>query len=131
MVRSALGSSSGWVIHHAANPAKTRITGTQSHRVQRGPPTSNPLGESEVTGSAFVMATGYVLPAGRAFPVPSGRARLSRGRQLMLTAPQAGERRRAMLRFSGLGVTDVGLVREHNEDSAFLGPYVAAVADGV
>lgn len=36
-----------------------------------------------------------------------------------------------MLRFSGVGVTDVGLVREHNEDSAFLGPYVALVADGV
>jgi protein phosphatase len=36
-----------------------------------------------------------------------------------------------MLRFSGMGVTDVGLVRDHNEDSAFLGPYVAVVADGV
>lgn len=36
-----------------------------------------------------------------------------------------------MLRFSGSGVTDVGLVRDHNEDSAFLGPYVALVADGV
>lgn len=36
-----------------------------------------------------------------------------------------------MLRFSGVGVTDDGLVREHNEDSAFLGPYVALVADGV
>jgi len=36
-----------------------------------------------------------------------------------------------MLRFSGMGVTDVGLQREHNEDSAFLGPYVAVVADGV
>ena len=36
-----------------------------------------------------------------------------------------------MLRFSGMGVTDVGRVRESNEDSAFLGPYVALVADGV
>ena len=36
-----------------------------------------------------------------------------------------------MLRFSGKGVTDVGRVREANEDSAFLGPYVALVADGV
>lgn len=36
-----------------------------------------------------------------------------------------------MLRFQGAGVTDVGLVREHNEDSAYLGPYVALVADGV
>ena len=36
-----------------------------------------------------------------------------------------------MLRFSGMGVTDVGHQREHNEDSAFLGPYVAVVADGV
>ena len=36
-----------------------------------------------------------------------------------------------MLRFSGMGVTDVGRVREANEDSAFLGPYVALVADGV
>jgi len=36
-----------------------------------------------------------------------------------------------MLRFSGVGVTDVGHVREHNEDSGFLGPYVALVADGV
>jgi protein phosphatase len=36
-----------------------------------------------------------------------------------------------MLRFSGRGVTDVGRVREANEDSAFLGPYVALVADGV
>ncbi|KQY61777.1 MULTISPECIES: PP2C family protein-serine/threonine phosphatase [unclassified Nocardioides] len=36
-----------------------------------------------------------------------------------------------MLRFSGAGVTDVGLVRDHNEDSAFVGPYVALVADGV
>jgi protein phosphatase len=28
-------------------------------------------------------------------------------------------------------VSDVGLVREHNEDSAFVAPYVALVADGV
>ncbi|ABL81492.1 MULTISPECIES: protein phosphatase 2C domain-containing protein [unclassified Nocardioides] len=36
-----------------------------------------------------------------------------------------------MLRFSGAGVSDVGLVRPQNEDSAFVGPYVAVVADGV
>ena len=36
-----------------------------------------------------------------------------------------------MLRFSGAGVSEVGLVREHNEDSGFVGPYVALVADGV
>lgn len=36
-----------------------------------------------------------------------------------------------MLRFSGAGVSDVGRVRPHNEDSAFLGPYVAVLADGV
>jgi PPM family protein phosphatase len=36
-----------------------------------------------------------------------------------------------VLRFSGAGVSDVGLVRPHNEDSAFVGPYVALVADGV
>jgi len=36
-----------------------------------------------------------------------------------------------MLRFSGSGVSDVGRVREHNEDSAFVAPYVALVADGV
>jgi len=36
-----------------------------------------------------------------------------------------------MLRFSGRGVTDTGLVRDHNEDAAFVGPYVALVADGV
>ncbi|MGZ8745064.1 MAG: PP2C family protein-serine/threonine phosphatase [Nocardioides sp.] len=36
-----------------------------------------------------------------------------------------------MLRFSGAGVSEVGLVRPHNEDSAFVGPYVALVADGV
>lgn len=36
-----------------------------------------------------------------------------------------------MLRFSGAGVSDVGRVRPHNEDSGFVGPYVALVADGV
>jgi PPM family protein phosphatase len=36
-----------------------------------------------------------------------------------------------MLRFSGSGCSDVGRVRPHNEDSAFLGPYAALVADGV
>ena len=36
-----------------------------------------------------------------------------------------------MLRFSGAGVSDVGSVRDHNEDSAFVGPYLALVADGV
>ncbi|WP_051551989.1 PP2C family protein-serine/threonine phosphatase [Nocardioides sp. URHA0020] len=36
-----------------------------------------------------------------------------------------------MLRFSGAGVSDVGRVRPHNEDSGFYGPYVAVVADGV
>jgi len=36
-----------------------------------------------------------------------------------------------VLRFSGTGVSDVGRVRPHNEDSAFVGPYVAVVADGV
>lgn len=36
-----------------------------------------------------------------------------------------------MLRFAGAGVTDVGHVREHNEDAAFVGPSVALVADGV
>ncbi|MGY2702932.1 MULTISPECIES: PP2C family protein-serine/threonine phosphatase [unclassified Nocardioides] len=36
-----------------------------------------------------------------------------------------------MLRFSGAGVSDVGLARPDNEDSAFVGPYVAVVADGV
>ncbi len=36
-----------------------------------------------------------------------------------------------MLRFSGAGVSDVGLVRDQNEDSAFVGPYVSLVADGV
>ena len=36
-----------------------------------------------------------------------------------------------MLRFSGAGVSDVGLVRDSNEDSGFVAPYVALVADGV
>jgi serine/threonine protein phosphatase PrpC len=36
-----------------------------------------------------------------------------------------------VLRFSGAGVSDVGRVRPHNEDSGFVGPYVAIVADGV
>lgn len=36
-----------------------------------------------------------------------------------------------MLRFHGTGVSHVGLVRPANEDSAFVAPYVALVADGV
>ena len=36
-----------------------------------------------------------------------------------------------MLRFSGAGVSDVGRRRSHNEDAAFVAPYVAVVADGV
>jgi protein phosphatase len=36
-----------------------------------------------------------------------------------------------VLRFSGAGVSDVGLVRPSNEDSGFVAPYVALVADGV
>jgi protein phosphatase len=36
-----------------------------------------------------------------------------------------------MLRFSGSGVSHTGLVRGHNEDSAYVAPYVALVADGV
>lgn len=36
-----------------------------------------------------------------------------------------------MLRFSGAGVSEVGLRRDHNEDSAFVAAYVALVADGV
>lgn len=36
-----------------------------------------------------------------------------------------------MIRFSGAGVSDIGRVRPHNEDSGFVGPYVALVADGV
>ena len=36
-----------------------------------------------------------------------------------------------MLRFAGAGVSDVGRVRSHNEDSSFVGPYVVVVADGV
>jgi protein phosphatase len=36
-----------------------------------------------------------------------------------------------MLRLSGVGVTHVGLVRAHNQDSAFVGPDLVLVADGV
>ena len=36
-----------------------------------------------------------------------------------------------MLRFSGAGVSDVGLARPHNEDAGFVAPYVCLVADGV
>ncbi len=36
-----------------------------------------------------------------------------------------------MLRFSSAGVSDVGRVRENNEDSGFAGPYLTLVADGV
>jgi PPM family protein phosphatase len=36
-----------------------------------------------------------------------------------------------VLRFSGAGTSHVGLVRSDNEDSAFVGPYLAVVADGV
>ena len=36
-----------------------------------------------------------------------------------------------MLRFSGAGVSEVGHRRDHNEDSAYVGPYLALVADGV
>jgi len=36
-----------------------------------------------------------------------------------------------MLRISGAGATHVGLVREHNEDAAFVGPSCMLVADGV
>jgi PPM family protein phosphatase len=36
-----------------------------------------------------------------------------------------------VLRFAGAGVSDVGRVRSHNEDSSFVGPYVVVVADGV
>lgn len=36
-----------------------------------------------------------------------------------------------MLRFSGAGVSEVGLRRDHNEDSGFVGASVALVADGV
>jgi serine/threonine protein phosphatase PrpC len=36
-----------------------------------------------------------------------------------------------MLRFDGAGVSDRGPVRELNEDAAFLGPWLALVADGV
>ena len=37
----------------------------------------------------------------------------------------------AVLRISGVGISDVGRVRGHNEDSAFLGPSCMLVADGV
>ncbi|HET8558932.1 MAG TPA: protein phosphatase 2C domain-containing protein [Marmoricola sp.] len=36
-----------------------------------------------------------------------------------------------MLRISGTGASHVGLVREHNEDAAFVGPTCVLVADGV
>jgi serine/threonine protein phosphatase PrpC len=36
-----------------------------------------------------------------------------------------------VLRFSGAGMSDVGRVRPHNEDSGFVGPYAVVVADGV
>lgn len=36
-----------------------------------------------------------------------------------------------MIRFSGAGVSDVGRRRGHNEDAAYVAPYVAVVADGV
>lgn len=36
-----------------------------------------------------------------------------------------------MLRISGTGATHVGLVRDHNEDAAFVGPSCLLVADGV
>jgi serine/threonine protein phosphatase PrpC len=36
-----------------------------------------------------------------------------------------------MLRISGSGETDVGLVRDNNEDSAFVSPFCMLVADGV
>lgn len=36
-----------------------------------------------------------------------------------------------MLRISGAGLSHVGLVRENNEDAAFVGPTCALVADGV
>jgi protein phosphatase len=36
-----------------------------------------------------------------------------------------------VLRFAGAGVSDVGRVRPHNEDSGFVGPYAVIVADGV
>lgn len=36
-----------------------------------------------------------------------------------------------MLRISGAGATHVGLVRDHNEDAAFVGPSCMLVADGV
>ena len=36
-----------------------------------------------------------------------------------------------MLRFSGVGQSHRGLVREGNEDSGFIGPSCVVVADGV
>jgi len=36
-----------------------------------------------------------------------------------------------MLQFRFAAESDIGLVRDHNEDSAFAGPYLLAVADGV
>jgi PPM family protein phosphatase len=36
-----------------------------------------------------------------------------------------------VLRFSGAGVSDIGRQRARNEDSGFVGPYVAVIADGV
>jgi protein phosphatase len=36
-----------------------------------------------------------------------------------------------MLRFAYAAASHVGLVREHNEDSGFAGPYLQLVADGV
>ncbi len=36
-----------------------------------------------------------------------------------------------MLRLDSKGRSHVGLVRDHNEDAAFAGPYIALVADGV
>jgi len=36
-----------------------------------------------------------------------------------------------VLRFSGAGVSDTGLVRDHNEDSGFVAPRIGLVADGV
>ena len=36
-----------------------------------------------------------------------------------------------VLRFSGAGMSDIGRVRPHNEDSGFVGPYAVLVADGV
>src|SRR6478735_1270452 len=43
------------------------------------------------------------------------------------TASQVPDQGASMLRFSGAGVSDVGRVRDHNEDSAFVSPYLALV----